>query len=139
MIGKYCGEDSPGKITSTDETGALTFKFYSDGGVTDLGWIALIDCTPTSVLPFDNEQYTRIDIFPNPTNNVFNINIEGMRADKLDISIYDIDAKQIINKNFKNISANFSTQFDLKNYANGLYIIEIKTGNKTIRQRIVLE
>ncbi len=42
--GKYCGTNSPGTITATNAQGALTFEWHSDGGVTDAGWEARIQC-----------------------------------------------------------------------------------------------
>lgn len=50
----FNGTTGPGTITSTHETGALTFHFDSDGSVTKLGWAASfealgeLNCTITS-------------------------------------------------------------------------------------------
>jgi len=44
LIGQYCGTTSPGVITATNPTGALTFVFHSDGGVVRSGWEAVITC-----------------------------------------------------------------------------------------------
>ncbi len=44
LIGTYCGSTSPGLITATNNDGALTFEFTSDGSVTHEGWIAEISC-----------------------------------------------------------------------------------------------
>ncbi|MBW6498678.1 MAG: carboxypeptidase regulatory-like domain-containing protein [Bacteroidales bacterium] len=48
LIGTYCGNNSPGVVTSTHTTGALTFEFHSDGSVTQDGWAAAISCEPYS-------------------------------------------------------------------------------------------
>jgi gliding motility-associated-like protein len=42
LIGKYGGSNSPGTITSA--SGALTFKFHSDGYTNYAGWAATITC-----------------------------------------------------------------------------------------------
>jgi len=44
LIGTFCGTDSPGTITSTDISGALTFVFHSDYSETFSGWDAVINC-----------------------------------------------------------------------------------------------
>ncbi|WP_296385012.1 CUB domain-containing protein [Winogradskyella sp.] len=44
LIGTYTGTNSPGNVTSTHPSGALTFVFTSDGSSTDSGWIADITC-----------------------------------------------------------------------------------------------
>lgn len=42
VIGEYRGSDSPGIVTSF--SGAITFKFHSDGSVQNAGWAATISC-----------------------------------------------------------------------------------------------
>ncbi len=51
LIGKYCGTNSPGTITATNEDGALTFEFHSDYSVTELGWSANVSCIETALPP----------------------------------------------------------------------------------------
>ncbi|WP_178989951.1 CUB domain-containing protein [Winogradskyella schleiferi] len=46
LIGTYTYTNSPGTVTSSDPSGALTFVFTSDGSITDLGWEADITCAP---------------------------------------------------------------------------------------------
>jgi len=50
-IGTYCGTSSPGIITSTHPSGALTFVFHSDYSVNKAGWKAQISCTSPPVPP----------------------------------------------------------------------------------------
>ncbi|TCI92639.1 fibronectin type III domain-containing protein [Tenacibaculum sp. M341] len=54
LIGRYNGNDNPGIITSSDSSGALTFKFTSDHSVTYSGWDATVICNSNTC--------------PNPTN-----------------------------------------------------------------------
>ena len=51
LIGTYCGTGSPGTIEATNQAGALTFQFHSDGSVTKSGWKAVISCTSPPLLP----------------------------------------------------------------------------------------
>ncbi|MCB0822930.1 MAG: PKD domain-containing protein [Bacteroidales bacterium] len=44
LIGQYCGTNSPGTVEATNEEGALTFVFHSDGSVTEPGWTANVSC-----------------------------------------------------------------------------------------------
>ncbi|MFO7878749.1 MAG: PKD domain-containing protein, partial [Bacteroidales bacterium] len=52
-IGTYCGTDptvigTNGTVTASTASGALTFVFTSDGGVTEPGWVANVSCySPT--------------------------------------------------------------------------------------------
>ena len=44
LLGKYDGNSLPPSLTSTATAGELTFRFTSDGGDNDKGWIANISC-----------------------------------------------------------------------------------------------
>lgn len=47
--GSFYGTTSPGTVTSTHSTGALTFVFTSEGSINAAGWIASISCIPMPV------------------------------------------------------------------------------------------
>ena len=51
LLGSYSGSTSPGTVTASNATGALTFTFTSDGSVTGVGWSASISCYNSSVPP----------------------------------------------------------------------------------------
>ena len=51
LIGQYHNGNTPPNITSTDVSGCLTFRFTSDGSVTNAGWDASISCvTPGPII-----------------------------------------------------------------------------------------
>lgn len=51
LLGTWCGTNSPGFIEATNESGALTFVFFSDGSVTESGWSANINCESVLLAP----------------------------------------------------------------------------------------
>ncbi|MEI6455300.1 MAG: BACON domain-containing carbohydrate-binding protein [bacterium] len=51
LIGKYHGTNSPGTVTASNASGALTFRFHSDAIVTYAGWAATISCYSTTSPP----------------------------------------------------------------------------------------
>lgn len=46
LLGTYQGFNSPGTVTSTNSSGALTFVWYSDNSATKAGWEATISTVP---------------------------------------------------------------------------------------------
>ncbi|MHC1776577.1 MAG: S8 family serine peptidase [Lentimicrobium sp.] len=44
LIGSFHGTNGPGIVTADNQSGALTFRFTSDGSVTPSGWEAVISC-----------------------------------------------------------------------------------------------
>lgn len=51
VIGKYHGSTGPGIVTASNASGALTFRFHSDGSLTYSGWTATISCYSTTLPP----------------------------------------------------------------------------------------
>jgi uncharacterized repeat protein (TIGR01451 family) len=49
--GGFWGTTIPGPFTSTHPSGCLTFRFLSDGSVTNPGWTANITCSPPPTCP----------------------------------------------------------------------------------------
>jgi len=69
-----------------------------------------------------------IQIFPNPTKNIFHI-----RGDNItQIEILNLAGTLV----FKN---NSTTRIDMSNYKKGIYLVRIKEGNRTIVKKLVKE
>jgi hypothetical protein len=78
----------------------------------------------TKEITFENN----IQIFPNPTKNIFHIRGENIT----DIEILNVAGSVI----FKN---NSTTRIDMSNFKNGIYLVRIKVGNKTVVKKLVKE
>ncbi len=68
-------------LTSTDATGCITFLFESDNSQTRDGWEATITCAPpftspeTDDLRISKTSEDALQLFPNPTTELLNINL----------------------------------------------------------------
>jgi hypothetical protein len=56
LLGVYSGNGALSgnvKATSTNNSGCLSFRFFSDGGTTAAGWVATVTCsaTPSAIVP----------------------------------------------------------------------------------------
>jgi hypothetical protein len=51
FLGSFGGSNIPPALTSTAANGELTFVFYTDGSVTDIGWVARLNCMTPMVPP----------------------------------------------------------------------------------------
>jgi Secretion system C-terminal sorting domain/Pregnancy-associated plasma protein-A len=76
-----------------------------------------------------------IDIYPNPGNGNFTIEVTHLQSDDLSITIYDLVGSSI--QTFKNIN-NFPFQMNLTELANGIYYVKINSGDKTITKKIII-
>ena len=73
ILWKGCGTNSSpetmqgtysNQFISTDPSGCLVFRFYSDGSTTESGWNITLDCVPCSYGPSSNESNDCINAIP---------------------------------------------------------------------------
>lgn len=124
------GTNSPGTLTSTDSSGALTFRFITDSSVTSFGWDATVICQTLSI---DNPETgtNGITYYPNPIDEI--LNVTSKNAIK-SYTIYDLNMRLIMSET--KIANDFS--IDFTNYSSGLYLIKlIDINNKTINVKAI--
>ncbi len=132
LIGIYCGTNSPGVVTSTHNSGALTFQFHSDPGVTGAGWSASISCSGS--IGINNSSIENaIDVYPNPSKGIFNI--ATRTASPVTLTVTDTFGKEILQHTL-NTSIKFS--LNLSEEPNGIYFLKFKSASGTNVKRIVL-
>lgn len=129
LIGTYCGTNSPGIVNSTDASGALTFDFHADEGVTGTGWSALITCTGASDIESISNDHP-FEIFPNPSSGTFNLN---MNFDYSEISLTNVIGEEVFKTTNQNVD-----QINLSDQPNGIYFLKIKTSQEVLTNKIII-
>lgn len=78
-------------------------------------------------------------IYPNPTTGKFTVRFNASKAlDDVQVQVTNITGQQIMLKEYKNVSQEFSDQIDLGDRARGIYFVEIiADGQKTINKVIL--
>ncbi|NMH27572.1 S8 family serine peptidase [Flavobacterium silvaticum] len=109
------GTDSPGTVTSTHATGALTFYFVSDQFVNEGGWEAEIDC---ETLGLDGADEQILRYYPNPVSTDFHINAKLPIAH---FEVYDMNLRRLQSAGIS--SDAFS--IDMSGYSAGIYMVRL--------------
>ena len=87
---------------------------------------------PVSVTQLSNENI--VQVFPNPTSDELNINLELIEnAEVLNVRIIDIAGKIHFQEQYNDIQAT-TLEYNLRNYTSGSYMVHLETadGIKTI-------
>ena len=111
-------------ITGSNFGSSFYYYFY-DWEVFTTGTICLSELLPYSVEPnsvSSLKENNDFALFPNPSDNVFNLNYLG--SEQFDIRIMSMDGGE----QFKAESIRDSYQVNLSNYASGMYIMEVNVG-----------
>jgi len=104
--------------------------------VTDIGSVSIKDCAfnKRAYLGVDNtwsNSNNFISVFPNPANNFVNVKTSSDKLSK--VEILDISGKLL-----KTIKFRTSVKLGVQNFNKGVYFLKIKTNDRTITKRIVV-
>ncbi len=81
---------------------------------------------------------TTFDIYPNPVTNRLMIDLDfDKNIELIQISLVDITGRTLDQKRFENYSTG-KLQFDLNDYANGVYFIHIKADERIANRKIIV-
>lgn len=117
VTGGLTGTTLPVTRTSTDASGALTFRFYSDQGVVRSGWNATISCTGSLGLP--SNDFIDFSYAPNPTGG--NVAITS-RTEINEVSVYNVTGQLL----YKNNLRSMDTNVDVSSFATGTYFFKLR-------------
>ncbi|RRO25588.1 M12 family metallo-peptidase [Flavobacteriaceae bacterium 14752] len=113
---------------ATNPVGAITVEFTSDFSVNTSGWDITISCVSLSNSEFSQND---ISVYPNPVNDLLNINSE-VALDKLEI--FDINGKLIFKKQL-NQQLDVVTNLSFLN--SGIYFMKLEGEKSSIIKRII--
>jgi len=78
-----------------------------------------------------------VDLFPNPTNGVCNINVKGLSLYDMNIIVLNLQGNQLLNIEANNSERSIMYPLNLSALSAGSYLISIKSGNKSITKKLV--
>jgi hypothetical protein len=81
----------------------------------------------------------RVEVYPNPNNGLFTIEINNMIASDLTINVTNIQGKKVFEKTESKTGGTYNKQLDLSGLAKGVYYIEVKANEQITRNKLVLQ
>lgn len=128
--GTLTGNHNPGpSYTSTDNSGAITIKFVSDNSGNTYGWEGNVDCDSMGVN--DVADSNEITIYPNPATNVLNIVSQKLTIES--VKLTDTSGRMVVTNQLNKMN----TQLNIDHLPKGVYMLNIKVGDKTITKKII--
>lgn len=121
------GNNIPGPFTSTADDGSITVLFTSDGGVTEQGWIAAVECTQLSV---EDNNISELEIYPNPTSSILNIDA---KKEIISVKLNDVSGKSVLNKK----SNALKEKLNIGHLPKGVYVLTVEMKDKTVTKKII--
>ncbi|MFN4234777.1 MAG: YCF48-related protein [Bacteroidia bacterium] len=125
------------KANNTNNRGYVVGK----GGVARLFGNSSQDTTSTgggsAINEIMNKPVSEIKIYPNPANQFINLSINDLQECNIIVKISDVNGKPVYSGKF-NANDNFTHQFDVSNYASGIYFIHIDTCKSSTVHKFII-
>ena len=115
-------------------TGIYTLIVTDANGCIDSSQVTI---TASSI--FENNALDRIKLYPNPSRDIFNLSFFNSVKQDIDISVYSLLGEKVYKEFIKDHFGNFETSFNLELFGKSMYLLEIKTKNIIINEKIILE
>ena len=85
----------------------------------------------------ENNGFTDVSFYPNPTNDFFNIDFKLNRTEQLSLVINNALGQLIYNENLSLEKGKYHKQIDLTNLPAGIYFLRIDTDDGTYNEKII--
>jgi len=80
-----------------------------------------------------------LDIYPNPSRDIFNISFTSEDKQNLRVRILNVIGEELINENLEQFIGEYTKQINLSDNAKGIYFLEIETNEGIINKKLILQ
>jgi len=137
LIGTYSGNTPPAD-TILIPSGKMLILFTSDGSRTAQGWSVGYKSNGTSIGIDEKEIVNQFSLFPNPAENNVKISFNVNTLQNIQLSLIDVVGNSIYTENISNFIGVYDKTIDLSGFAEGLYVVRIKTDLGTYNKKLVI-
>lgn len=88
----------------------------------------------------DNKvEVDNMKLYPNPSDGKFNLNFNLKNKGDAEVTVYDLQGKQVYNEKLPNFSGEYNKPIDISSNAKGIYFVKIQQGKHTQVKKISLD
>ena len=80
-----------------------------------------------------------LNVFPNPSNGQFSVQIAGAEKDNVMITVIDAMGKVVLSQNINNSASLVRQDLNLNGIAKGIYFVNVHNGVNHLQQKLVIE
>ena len=103
-------------------------------------WTALVTWTqPTSIRLEGGESIANLEVYPNPSRDVFNVAFTSEDVQDLEVRVINIVCEVVYTENLQQFVGEYTKSIDLVTYTKGVYFLEITTDNGVVNKKLILQ
>ena len=102
-------------------------------------WTPLIFWTqPTSVRMGEEYGISNLDVYPNPSRDIFNISFTSDEVQDFTLRVVNLLGEEIIKEDMQQYVGEYVKTINLNQYKKGIYLLEIQTQDGKINKKLML-
>ncbi len=94
---------------------------------------------PGSIREGGGLSINNLDIYPNPSRDLFNITFSSEKQQDLHIRILSVVGAEVYSEDRENFIGEYTKQVSLDRYGKGIYFLEIETNNGIVNKKLILQ
>ena len=102
-------------------------------------WTSLVYWTQPTNRIEGGESITHLDIYPNPSRDIFNVSFTSEKIQNLKVRILNVIGEDLISDDLQQFIGEYTKQIDLNGNAKGIYFLEIETNDGVINKKLILQ
>ena len=103
-------------------------------------WTPLVFWTqPTSVRVEGGTAINNLDVYPNPSRDIFNVSFTSEDVQDLEVRVINVVGEVVYTESLQQFVGEYTKQVDLATYTKGIYFLEITTNNGVINKKLILQ
>ena len=117
-------------------------RTFCDSNITSYRswWTSPIFWTqPGSIRLNGGTSINNLDVYPNPTDDIFNVSFVSEEMQSLSIRVLNIVGEVIYEESLDQFVGEYTKQISLGDYSKGIYFLEINDYNGTINKKIIVQ
>ena len=80
-----------------------------------------------------------LDVYPNPSRDIFNVSFTSEDAQDLEVRVINVVGEVVYTENLMNFTGEFTKEIDLRRSTKGIYFLEITTESGVINKKMILQ
>ena len=140
--GVYSGQFvSDGMYFHPTESGVgqfdVTYTYTDEFGCenADNQTITVVNCVGVG----ENAEVVSLEVYPNPSYGVFNLNINAIDLNNAELKVIDIVGKVVYEQGELSVQGSQTVSIDLSEYPSGIYFIQVKNENHSVSKKVFLK
>ena len=110
------------------------------GAYNSLGWGSFgVWTQPTSNRLEGGASITSLDVYPNPSNDIFSISFISEEIQDLRVRVLNIIGEELIVEDLQQFIGEYTKKVDLEDNAKGIYFLEIETSDGVVNKKLILQ